>query len=144
MKRVAIVAHGLAILILSGAANAVTRQDVDHLIPPLIAAESSGRDTVVRTGGSDAGCLQITPIMLKDVNRIAGGGFTSADRFNRDKSIQMCHIWMNYYGKRWTIEEAVRFWNNGPNNRKYGSGNNKHWMHFKREYARIYGRQFQG
>lgn len=118
---------------------AIARPEVDHIIPVLIATESSGRDGVVRKGGSDAGCLQITPIMLRDVNKISGRYYSKADCFNRQKSVEMCHIFMAKYGRNWTVEEAVRFWNNGPNNRKFTKGNNEHWAHFKREYLRIYG-----
>ena len=91
------------------------------LLLVLIFIESSGNDKAVN--GEAAGCLQITPILVKDVNRIAGTNFTLEDRFDRQKSIEMAQIYLTYYGKVYTKktgkepddEVYARMWNGGPN-----------------------------
>jgi len=98
------------------------------LIAALIIVESGGKDDAVGDGGMAVGCLQIWPCALDDVNRIAGTDFTLADRFDRQKSIRMCEIylkhWGAYYerqtGKRPTAKVLARIWNGGPAGWKHG------------------------
>ncbi len=81
-------------------------QDLDKLIPALIAVESAGRSDAIGDGGRAVGCLQIWPIMVRDVNRIAGTAYTLADRLDREKSIQMARIYLTHYAKNDTLENA--------------------------------------
>lgn len=63
----------------------------------LILHESKGDDNAVGKTG-DAGCLQITAIYVKDANRILGyERYTLADRFDREKSIEMFNIVQEHY-----------------------------------------------
>jgi len=89
-------------------------QDLDKLIPALIAVESAGKTDAIGDGGRAVGCLQIWPIMVRDVNRIAGTRYTLADRLDREKSIQMARIYLTHYAKNDTLENASRRWNGGP------------------------------
>lgn len=91
------------------------------LLLALIFVESSGNDKAIN--GEVAGCLQITPVVVKDVNRIAGAKFTLEDRFDRQKSIEMSQIYLTFYGKVYTKKTGkepdneiyARIWNGGPN-----------------------------
>jgi len=91
------------------------------LLLALIIVESGGNDKAINSHAT--GCLQITPILVKDVNRIAGTNYTLEDRFERQKSIEMAQIYLQYYGKVYTKktgkepdnEILARIWNGGPN-----------------------------
>ena len=104
----------------------------------LIFIESGGNDKAVN--GEAAGCLQITPILVKDVNRIAGKNFTLEDRFDRQKSIEMAQIYLTYYGKVYTKKTSkepdnevyARMWNGGPNGWKKESTRD-FWLKVKAE-----------
>lgn len=89
------------------------------LILALILVESSGNNLAVN--GDCWGCLQIRPIYVEDVNRIAGTRFTHADAFDRQKSIQMFRIYTGHYatperlGRTPTIQDIARIHAGGPN-----------------------------
>jgi hypothetical protein len=113
MRRIIIT---LAILA-GGSVEGSTRmktEDLDKLIPALIAVESAGKSDAIGDGGKAVGCLQIWPIMVEDVNRIAGTSYTLADRKDRQKSIQMARIYLSHYAAGMTTEQAARCWNGGP------------------------------
>jgi hypothetical protein len=65
----------------------------DPLISAIIQVESGG-DTLAYNSKEDAvGCLQIRPIMVREVNRLLGkDSFTLSDRRSKVKSIQMFNI----------------------------------------------------
>ena len=95
----------------------------DKLVYALIQVESTGQDNI--TGDHHlgenyaAGALQIRPIMLKEVNRILklqgkSKRYLLKDRFNRQKSIEMFHIWRKYHHIDSNFEKIVRSWNGGP------------------------------
>jgi len=90
------------------------------LIAALIMVESSGDPNAVN--GDAVGILQIRPICLRDVNRISSGPlYLLRDRYNIEKSKQMCRIYLNHYatekrlGHEPTMEDCARIWNGGPN-----------------------------
>ena len=90
-----------------------------ELVNALIWVESKGNDSAYHKGERAAGCLQIRPIMVKEVNRILDlkGSekiYTLEDRWSRAKSIQMFNIVVNYYHPNGTYEEIARCWNGGP------------------------------
>ena len=94
--------------------------DVDPLIQAMIMVESEGNDSAYHKGEKAAGCLQIRPIMVREVNRILGIQkseleYTLEDRWSREKSIEMFHIVNNHHNKNSTYEEIARAWNGGPN-----------------------------
>jgi hypothetical protein len=93
--------------------------DVDPLIQAMIMVESEGNDSAYHKREKAAGCLQIRPIMVREVNRILGIQkseleYTLEDRWSREKSIEMFHIVNGYHNKNSTYEEIARAWNGGP------------------------------
>ena len=93
----------------------------DPLISAIIEVESGG-DTLAYNSKEDAvGCLQIRPIMVREVNRLVGkDSFTLYDRWSKVKSIQMFNILRSNI-KEASNEKIARVWNggyNGKNNPK--------------------------
>ena len=93
--------------------------DVEPLIQAMIMVESEGNDSAYHKGEKAAGCLQIRPIMVREVNRIlkiqkSELEYTLEDRWSREKSIEMFHIVNSYHNKNSTYEEIARAWNGGP------------------------------
>ena len=112
----------------------------DILIKSLIFVESSGRDSVVNYSTNAGGCLQIRPIMIKDVNRILSRKnikkkFKIKDRFNRSKAIEMFKIWKDHYHKKSSFEKIARCWNGGTKGHKM-KATIKYWQKVKRNYGR--------
>lgn len=73
----------------------------------LIKTESSFNTLAVGNGG-DWGVLQITPIYVKEVNRILGEeGFIHEDAFNPEKSIEMFNIMQSRHNPNNDIDRAI-------------------------------------
>ena len=108
------------------------------LLLALIIVESNGNDNVVN--GNAVGCLQITPAVVKDVNRIAGTKFTLQNRLDRQKSIKMAEVYLKYYGQIYTKKTGkqpdnqiyARIWNGGPNGWQKSSTED-FWLKVKKE-----------
>ena len=90
----------------------------DPLIAAIIQVESGG-DTLAYNSKEDAvGCLQIRPIMVREVNRLLGkDSFKLKDRWNKAKSIQMFNILRSHL-KEASNEKIARVWNGGYNGHK--------------------------
>jgi len=89
------------------------------IVKALIQIESSGRDNAHNISEDAVGCLQIRPIMVREVNRILrkqGGTFRFGleDRWDREKSLEMFHIWREHHHPDSTDEIIARNWNGGP------------------------------
>ena len=89
-----------------------------ELINAIISIESSGMDSAYNESEGAVGCLQIRHCMVDDVNRILKRQnsplyYTYEDRWNRNKSIEMFNIFIDYYNLN-TPEEIARCWNGGP------------------------------
>ena len=87
----------------------------DPLIAAIIQVESGG-DTLAYNSKEDAvGCLQIRPIMVREVNRLLGkDSFTLSDRWSKAKSIEMFNILRSHL-KGASDEKIARVWNGGYN-----------------------------
>jgi len=87
----------------------------DPLIAAIIQVESGG-DTLAYNSKEDAvGCLQIRPIMVREVNRLVGkDSFTLSDRWSKAKSIQMFNVIRSHL-KGASDEQIARVWNGGYN-----------------------------
>ncbi len=88
------------------------------LLNAIISIESSNNDSAYHAGEDAVGCLQIRPCMVFDVNRILKKQnktiqYSLTDRWSRDKSIEMFHVYCNYYNLT-TLEDMARSWNGGP------------------------------
>jgi soluble lytic murein transglycosylase-like protein len=100
----------------------------DTLIEAIMQVESGG-DTLAYNSKEDAvGCLQIRPIMVREVNRLLGkDSFTLSDRWSKVKSIQMFNILRSHL-KGASDEQIARVWNGGYN----GKNNPKTLQYWKK------------
>jgi len=100
----------------------------DPLIAAIIQVESGG-DTMAYNEKEDAvGCLQIRPIMVREVNRLLGkDSFTLKDRWSKAKSIEMFNVIRSHL-KGASNEEIARVWNGGYN----GKNNPKTLVYWKK------------
>lgn len=83
----------------------------DIFLAALIQVESEGKaDAVGKT--NDVGILQITPIYVKDVNRILGEErYTLAERTDTEKSLEMFEILQSHYNPSKSIDKAIKLHN---------------------------------
>ncbi len=97
----------------------------DTFVDAVIYVESRGNDSAVGDNGKAVGCLQIHPIMVREVNRLLAKydiptTYTLEDRYSREKSIEMFNIISEEYYccEDYTFEEyaeiVARRWNGGP------------------------------
>lgn len=110
---------------LSTASAAVRVDNVKHSIAvknwnPVINAimqvESNGNARA--KSGTSVGILQITPVLVKDCNKIlrkrgSRKRFRLADRLNRTKSREMFMLIQSHYNPKSDLERAIRLWNGG-------------------------------
>ena len=83
----------------------------DIFIQALIQVESEGKeDAVGKT--NDVGILQITPIYVKDVNRILGEDkYDLSCRTDTEKSLEMFEILQGHYNPSKSIDKAIKLHN---------------------------------
>jgi len=107
----------------------------DPLIAAIIEVESGG-DTLAYNSKEDAvGCLQIRPIMVREVNRLVGkDSFTLYDRWSKVKSIQMFNILRSNI-KEASNEKIARVWNGGYNG-KNNPNTLKYWNKVKKQFKK--------
>jgi len=94
----------------------------EELISAIIHIESTGNPKAVGDTHLDepsVGCMQIRPIMVREVNRILKRSglklrYTMKDRFDRNSSIEMFNVWADAYHKQSSFEKMARNWNGGP------------------------------
>ena len=82
-------------------------------IPAPVQVESKGNPNALGKN-NDRGILQITPILVKEVNRISGLAYTHDDAWNPEKSIEMFYIITRKYCPEHDFEKMARIWNGGP------------------------------
>lgn len=74
----------------------------------IIKTESDFNSTAIGKG-EDWGIFQITPIYVKEVNRILGyEKFSHEDAFNEEKSIEMFNIMQGKHTPKMDIEKAIK------------------------------------
>lgn len=100
------------------------------LIDALILVESSGKENAYNKKENAVGCLQIRPIMVREVNRILRKQdnkqrFTKEDRWDCGKSEEMFYIWRDYHHPNSSDEVIARNWNGGP--RGYKKQSTEHY-----------------
>ena len=101
------------------------------IVMSMIQVESNGNDSAYNKSEEAAGCLQIRPIMVREVNRILRKNgdirrFKLKDRWDREKSLQMFWVWRDYHHPNSNDEVIARNWNGGPNGYKKKS-TEKYW-----------------
>jgi len=121
-----------------------TIQPVDTLVIALIYVESRGKENAIgdtHLGSPSVGVLQIRPIMVREINRIlkrkkSDKRFKLKDRFSREKSIEMFHIWQSYHLPNSSDEVIARCWNGGPKGWKRKSTLH-YWNKVQREIGKL-------
>lgn len=110
----------LAIMACSVNASAGTKKarsfDWTPVINAIIQVESQGNPKAV--SGKSCGIMQITPICVKECNRIlqmrqSKKRYTMSDRFDVRKSKEMFLLIQSFYNKANNVEYAIRAWNGG-------------------------------
>tara|TARA_Y100000289_G_C3915883_1_gene147385 strand:- start:910 stop:1287 length:378 start_codon:yes stop_codon:yes gene_type:complete len=112
---------------------------VSLLITALAIVESNMDPNAIGDDGEAVGILQITPIVIRDVNRIFGTDYTLEDRKNVQFSRNICNLYLSYYGDKYeedtgfkkSPEALARIWNGGPYgyNKKYTKA---YWLKVKK------------
>jgi len=125
----------------------------DLLLEAMIIVESNGNDSCIgdrNLGRPSVGCLQIRPIMVREVNRILRKHkikkkYTLNDRYSRKKSIEMFYIWRDYHHSEDSDEVIARCWNGGPKGWKKKSTRyywikvvkERYWLKVKQEIGQL-------
>lgn len=87
----------------------------EKLIGSIMFIESTNNDNAVNMGRC-VGCLQISPIYVREVNRISkikhlNKIYKLSDRYNRKKSIEMFNILQNFRNPKHNFHRAIRLHN---------------------------------
>lgn len=120
----------------------------NSFVKALIKTESNGNVDAIGDNGKALGCLQIRKGVVDDVNKHYPNYYreqlyTHDDAFCRDKAIEMCWLYLKYWGgvyenetgKKPTKEIYSRIWNGGPNGWKKKS-TLKYWEKVKKNLKR--------
>ena len=94
--------------------------DWSPVISAIIQVESEGKSDAVDKDGKSCGILQITPILVKECNRILKlrknkMRYGMDDRFSVSKSKEMFLLYQSFYNPSNNVEFAIRSWNGGSN-----------------------------
>ena len=109
-----------------------------NVVEAMIQVESAGKDSAYNASEDAVGCLQIRPIMVREVNRILRKQgdtlrYRLKDRWNREKSLEMFHVWREYHHPNSTDEVIARNWNGGPRGYKKQS-TTRYWEKVQASY----------
>ena len=86
--------------------------NMDDLLNAIEQIESGGNSNAVGDNGKAVGAYQIWPIMVKEVNRILGKDrYCLKDRLDRNKSREMCRIFLMNCKKGLSLPDLGRCWN---------------------------------
>lgn len=96
-----------------------------------VAYHESRFGSAVGDNGKAVGILQIWPIMVKEVNRVAGSAYTLEDRNDPKKSIEMFVLFQTYHNPQLKEEVALKLWNGGKKGMLNGRSN-KYWNRYQR------------
>lgn len=104
----------------------------NNLIDAIIYVESRGNTKAHNIKEDAVGCLQIRPIMLREVNRLLGfNKYKLSDRWSKAKSIEMFNVIKDNTINP-TNEKLARNWNGGWNGYKKQS-TLKYWYKVKEQ-----------
>lgn len=104
------------------------KQALEQITKAVMWVESRNSDQA-RGAAGDLGCLQITPIRLRDYNQRTGAHYQGGDLFNRAVSVEI----FTYYAEKigvYNHEEIAKKWNTW-----HGKGENaeKYWLLVKEQ-----------
>ena len=85
-----------------------------------------GKADAVDKSGKSCGIMQITPILVKECNRIlelknSDKRYTMKDRFSVKKSKEMFLLFQSFYNPKNNVELAIRSWNGGMHYTRRGT-----------------------
>lgn len=104
----------IAFSIGTSAATADLETKWESVIKAISFVESTGRANAVSPCGKYVGYLQISKILVRQCNIIAGyEKYNYDDRYSIDKSIDMFIEYQERYNPERNIEKAIRLWNSG-------------------------------
>ena len=84
------------------------------VIQAIAMVESECQPNKVSRNGLYVGYLQISEILVRECNRIVGyKKYTYADRYDKQKSIDMFIDYQEHYNPDGNMERAIRLWNSG-------------------------------
>ena len=93
--------------------------DHDAIWHAICQVESSGNPDAHNPGEDARGIAQITPIFVRDINRIVGSDkYTHDDAWCVEKSREMFDIYNRNYHPKGDYERIARCWNGGPTGHK--------------------------
>ena len=95
-----------------------TPVDFERLFSAFVYVESRGRDDAIGDKGMAVGCIQLWPVMVDEVNRLAKTSYTYNDRLSRVKSKEMFMLLMKHKKVK-TLGQAIKVWNPRSNGKKY-------------------------
>ena len=105
----------------------VVEEEKPHPLEPLMNAmiyvESKGNPKAYNKRGDCVGILQITKICVRECNNVlkkqgSKKRYTYADRWDKDKSIEMFFLLQDHYNPKHDINKAIRIWNKRPSYKK--------------------------
>jgi len=109
------------------------------LVDALILVESAGNPNAFNKKENAVGCLQIRPVMVREVNRILRKQkkelrYTKEDRWDCGLSKEMFYIWCMHHHLNSSSEVIARNWNGGP--RGYKKQSTEHyWNKVQKAWA---------
>ena len=117
----------------------IIQQNKKPLVDALILVESAGNPKAFNKKENAVGCLQIRPVMVREVNRIlrkqkSERRFTKEDRWDCGLSKEMFYIWVNYHHQVSNDEMIARNWNGGTRGYKKQS-TEYYWHKVKKAWA---------
>lgn len=86
------------------------------LLAAMILIESNGNPRAIGDEGRSVGILQISRVVVADVNRITGTRYKWPDDcFDPAKSVKICTAYLSHYGgKDASDQKLARIWVGGP------------------------------
>ena len=110
----------LVLMAISFTAAAKSTPEIDlqkkwgMVIQAIAMVESECQPNRVSRNGLYVGYLQISEILVRECNRIVGyEKYTYADRYDKQKSIDMFIDFQERYNPEGNLEKAIRHWNTG-------------------------------
>jgi len=85
----------------------------DKLVLAISFTESRFNSDAVGKAG-DTGHLQITPVYVKEVNRLYGTDYTIEDAFDIDKSLEMFYLMQQSKNPTRNLEQGIYYHNKSP------------------------------
>lgn len=92
------------------------KHPLDNLMYAIMYIESRGNEKAYNPSGDCVGALQITKVCVRECNNILqklgfNKRYTYADRWSKEKSIEMFYLIQDYHNPSHDINKAIRLWN---------------------------------